>query len=79
MLLGQLLSASLVQGGAGANILSKSVYAYLSGMSAADIIVDIEEVADYELKELIQKVRLLWLSSPNPPPPHPLLCYCSRE
>ena len=47
---------ALVQGGGGANIFCKSVYMYLSGMSAADIIVKVTEVGDFEVEELLQKV-----------------------
>ena len=46
----------LVHGGAGANILSKSLFAYLAGMSAANIIVGIEEVADECVKAVLEKV-----------------------
>lgn len=51
---------ALVHGGGGANILCKSVYMYLSGMSAADIIVKIEEVDDCETQELLRKVSKLY-------------------
>ena len=44
--IGQLLSMALVQGAGGANIFCESVYTYISGMSAADIIVKIDEVDD---------------------------------
>ena len=54
--IGCLLSMALVQGGGGANIFCKSVYTYLSGMSAADILVKISEVGDFEVEELLQKV-----------------------
>ena len=44
--IGQLLSMALVQGTGGANIFCESVNTYISGMSAADIIVKIDEVDD---------------------------------
>lgn len=57
--IGQLLSMALVQGGGAATILCKSVYMYISGMNAADIIVKVEEVADHDIQELLVKVRKL--------------------
>ena len=52
---------ALVQGAGGANIFCESVYTYISGMSAADIIVKIDEVNDESLKELLQKVCFVML------------------
>lgn len=49
---------SFVQGGAGLHWFSASVYNYLTGVKVADIIVDISEVPDYEVKEMLNKVRV---------------------
>ena len=55
-ILGQLASMSFVQGGCGFQVLCPSVYRYLCGMSAAEIIVSVEEVSNPETLQLIEKV-----------------------
>lgn len=47
---------SLVQRGAGCHILSISLYNYVTGMSLSDIIVGVDEVPDFAVKEIIQEV-----------------------
>ena len=55
--LGQIISMAFLQGGVGFHIFSTSVYNYLSGVRVADIIVDMSEVPDYEVKEMLNRVR----------------------
>ena len=56
--LGQLASMCLVHGGGGFHVLSSSVYEYISGKKVADLSVCEEEVSDFDIKSLIDKVIL---------------------
>lgn len=54
--LGQIVSMGFLQGGVGFHVLCTSVYNYLTGMKVGDIIVDICEVGDFEIKDVLNQV-----------------------
>ena len=47
----------LVHGGGGFDVLSQSVFEYISGRDVADIIALPEEVSDLEARSIIDKLR----------------------
>ena len=53
---GQLASMCLVQGGAGFNILSLSVFDYVCGKDISNIIIPFEDVMHLQAKELTNEV-----------------------
>ena len=54
--LGQLMAMALLQGGSSLNILTQSVINYLCGMKPQDIVVGVNEIADVNLKRILEKV-----------------------
>lgn len=54
--LGKLAAMSLVHGGAPIKVFTPSVYKVLCGQKASDIIVDVDEVGDEDLKLLLKEV-----------------------
>ena len=57
--LGELLSASVTQGGSGVHLFNPSVYNYICGIDAADIKPSIEEIPDFEVRELLDQVCMI--------------------
>lgn len=57
MRLGILAAMSLVHGGASFKIFSPTVFRFLSGKNAADLIASIDEVPDSAIKEILKQVR----------------------
>ena len=53
---GQLSAMALIQGGGAMNFLGPSTYNFMCGMKPADVIVSEEEITDYEVKLILQKV-----------------------
>lgn len=58
---------AIAQGAAGFHILSHSVYNYISGMSASDIIVCVDEVGNIEVQTFIRKVCMLFSGANDNP------------
>ena len=54
--IGQLMAMSLLQQGSGFPYLAPSVYQYISGVSIPSIDVSIEDVSNFELRSIIDKV-----------------------
>ena len=54
--MGQFASMCLVQGGAAIRLFSSSVYAFLFGKKPSDIIVDISEVSQVQIREFVEQV-----------------------
>ena len=50
------MAMALLQGGSSVHLLSPSVYSYLCGMKPHDIIVDITEIPDENIKVIMEKV-----------------------
>ena len=55
--LGVLAAMSLVHGGASFRVFCPTVYRFLSGTSAADLIASISEVEDADVREVLKKVQ----------------------
>ena len=55
--LGVLAAMSLVHGGASFRVFCPTVYRFLSGKSAADLIASISEVEDADVREVLKKVQ----------------------
>lgn len=56
--LGQLMAMALVHGGSAVEILSRSVFNFLSGMKPFDIIVDIDEIPEADVRDVLSKVSV---------------------
>ena len=56
--LGQLMAMALVHGGSKVGIMSRSVFNFLTGMKPIDILVDIEEIPETNIREVLHKVSL---------------------
>lgn len=56
--IGQLMAMSLLQQGSGFSYLAPPVYQYISGVELSMIDVSIEDVPSFELRSIIEKVRL---------------------
>ena len=54
--IGQLMVMTIVNCGSGYPFLAPSVFSYLCGLPIADIVVGTEEVPDYEIRAVIEKV-----------------------
>ena len=54
--LGLLAAMSLVHGGASFRVFCPTVFRFLSGKSAADLIASISEVDDADAREILKKV-----------------------
>ena len=46
---------SVVQGGSGLLVLNSSVYGYLSGMELSNIIAQVSDIPDTEVREVLKK------------------------
>jgi hypothetical protein len=57
--LGVVVGVSLVQGGSGYPFFAPAVYSYLCGQDISRIKVEIGEIPDLELKDFLEKVRVL--------------------
>ena len=56
--IGQLMSMSLLQGGSGFPYLAPPIYQYFSGVEIFALNVSMEDVASFELRSIIEEVRL---------------------
>ena len=56
--LGKLAAMSLVHGGAAFKLFSPTVYNFLSGSNAADLIAGISEVPDLCVREVLKQVSI---------------------
>ena len=54
--LGQLMAMALVHGGGAVGVLSRSVFNFISGMEAVDIVVDVDEVPEAVDRDVLTKV-----------------------
>ena len=50
------MAMALVHGGSAIQVLSRSVFNCLAGMTPLDIIVDIDEVPEAAVRDILQKV-----------------------
>ena len=50
------MAMALVHGGSAVNIMSKSVFNFMTGMKPLDIIVDINEIPEQDVREIVTKV-----------------------
>ena len=55
-LVGQLMAMSIGQEGSGFPYFSRSVYKYLCGVNPMNIEVEVEDVPDFDVKNLLHKV-----------------------
>lgn len=55
-LLGELIAASVVQGGSGLHLFNAAVYQYLCGNEVSTITPKMEEVPDREVKDVLEQV-----------------------
>ena len=55
--LGIIAGMCFTQGGASFNVLSPSVYKFVCGANPSEIVPDIEEVYDYEIKTFLEQVK----------------------
>jgi len=53
--LGQLVAMSVVQGGSGLHVLNFSVYDYLFGMELPNIIAQVSDIPDPDVREVLKK------------------------
>ena len=58
--IGSLFAMAFVHRGGALRLFSPSVFSYMCGMSASDIIVDTNEVSDPLVKAVLEKVLLLY-------------------
>lgn len=61
--IGKLMAGALAQGGSGFPIFSPCVYSYMKGSDIDGIAVSVEEVPDYEVRDVIAKVHTYTLPS----------------
>ena len=61
--LGTLAAMSLVHGGAALRIFSPTVFRFMSGKNAADLIASISEVPSAGVREILQQVRYALIRS----------------
>ena len=54
--LGTLFAMALVHGGGALQLLSPSVFNYMCGMNASDIIVELKEISDPFVRNILEKV-----------------------
>lgn len=54
--LGQLATMAVAHGGAGFHVLCPSVYNYISWMGVANVVVNVDEVPNAEVRDFIHKV-----------------------
>lgn len=54
--LGELVAASITQGGSGIHLFNSSVYKYICGSDVADIKPPLEEIPDIEVREVLDQV-----------------------
>jgi hypothetical protein len=52
------MAMSLVQDGSGFPYLAPCLYQYLQGVQVHNISVSIDEIADYDIRALLEKVKL---------------------
>lgn len=52
------MATSLAQGGSGFPYFASCIYQYLRGVSLQDLSVSIDDVADYDVRALLEKVNV---------------------
>ena len=76
------MAMALLQGGSSLNILTQSVINYLCGMKPQDIVVGVNEIADVNVKRILEKVYkcmysiiIIVYTCFIFTPMHPAMCY----
>ena len=54
--LGELIAASVVQGGSSLHIFNSSIFNYITGKDMASITPKLVDVSDYEVRTVLEKV-----------------------
>ena len=52
------MAAAVIQGGSGVHLFNSSVYKYICGSDVADIRPFLDEIPDFEVKELLDQVAI---------------------